>query len=81
MILQYFNLFPHMTVMENFTLAPMLVRKIPLAEAMAMRMWYLEMVWIPDQSDKFPGQLLAGQQQCVAMARALCMKSENPAIG
>ncbi|MFT3688610.1 amino acid ABC transporter ATP-binding protein [Paenirhodobacter sp.] len=76
MVFQHFNLFPHMTVMENCTLAPMLVRKTPRAEAEATAMRFLEKVRIPDQADKFPGQLSGGQQQRVAIARALCMKPE-----
>jgi len=76
MVFQQFNLFPHMTVLENCTLAPMLVRKISRAEAEATAMKYLEKVRIPDQAQKFPGQLSGGQQQRVAIARALCMKPE-----
>lgn len=76
MVFQHFNLFPHMTVMENCTLAPMLVRKTPRAEAEATAMRFLEKVRIPDQAEKFPGQLSGGQQQRVAIARALCMKPE-----
>ena len=76
MVFQHFNLFPHMTVLENCTLAPMLVRKKSQAEAEAIARGYLEKVRIPDQADKFPGQLSGGQQQRVAIARALCMKPE-----
>ncbi len=76
MVFQQFNLFPHMTVLENCTLAPMLVRKTPRAEAEALAMRYLEKVRIPDQAQKFPGQLSGGQQQRVAIARALCMQPE-----
>ncbi|WP_370046079.1 amino acid ABC transporter ATP-binding protein, partial [Salipiger sp.] len=76
MVFQHFNLFPHMTVLENCTLAPMLVRKTPLAEAEALAMRYLEKVRIPDQADKYPGQLSGGQQQRVAIAHSLCMKPE-----
>ncbi|MEC8081576.1 MAG: amino acid ABC transporter ATP-binding protein [Pseudomonadota bacterium] len=76
MVFQHFNLFPHMTVLENCTLAPMLVRKMPLAEAEALAMKFLEKVRIPHQADKFPGQLSGGQQQRVAIARALCMQPE-----
>ena len=76
MVFQHFNLFPHMTVMENCVLAPMLVRKTTRAEAEATAMKYLEKVRIPDQADKFPGQLSGGQQQRVAIARALCMSPE-----
>ena len=76
MVFQHFNLFPHMTVLENCTLAPMLVRKIPQAEAEAAAKRYLEKVRIPEQALKFPGQLSGGQQQRVAIARALCMKPQ-----
>lgn len=76
MVFQHFNLFPHMTVLENCILAPMLVRKIPRAEAEATAMTFLQKVRIPDQAHKFPGQLSGGQQQRVAIARALCMKPE-----
>ncbi|MCP3461012.1 amino acid ABC transporter ATP-binding protein [Bradyrhizobium sp. CCGUVB23] len=74
MVFQSFNLFPHLTVLENCTLAPMLVRGIARAEADAQARAYLERVRIPDQANKFPGQLSGGQQQRVAIARALCMK-------
>jgi general L-amino acid transport system ATP-binding protein len=77
MCFQHFNLFPHLTVLENLTLAPMWVRKIPKAEAEKTGMQYLERVKIPDQANKFPGQLSGGQQQRVAIARSLCM---NPKI-
>ena len=76
MVFQHFNLFPHMTVLENCTLAPMLVRKASRAEAEETAMAFLEKVRIPDQADKFPGQLSGGQQQRVAIARALCMRPE-----
>ena len=76
MVFQHFNLFPHMTILENCTLAPMLVRKQSQAEAEAVAMEYLEKVKIPEQAEKFPGQLSGGQQQRVAIARALCMKPE-----
>ncbi|WP_155760075.1 amino acid ABC transporter ATP-binding protein [Vibrio natriegens] len=76
MVFQNFNLFPHMTVLENCTLAPMLVRKISRKEAEQCAMHYLEKVKIPDQANKFPGQLSGGQQQRVAIARALCMQPE-----
>ncbi len=74
MVFQSFNLFPHLTVLENCTLAPIWVRKMPKAEAEALGMEYLERVKIPEQAKKYPGQLSGGQQQRVAIARALCMK-------
>ena len=74
MVFQHFNLFPHLTIMENCTLAPIWVRKTPKAEAEATAMQYLERVKIPDQANKYPGQLSGGQQQRVAIARCLCMK-------
>lgn len=74
MVFQHFNLFPHLTVLENCTLAPIWVRKMPLAEANALAMEYLERVRIPEQANKYPGQLSGGQQQRVAIARSLCMK-------
>lgn len=74
MVFQHFNLFPHLTVLENCTLAPIWVRKTPKAEAEATAMEYLERVKIPEQASKFPGQLSGGQQQRVAIARSLCMK-------
>nr|WP_245929531.1 amino acid ABC transporter ATP-binding protein [Leucothrix pacifica] len=77
MCFQHFNLFPHLTIMDNLTLAPIWVRKTPKAEAEATAMKYLERVKIPDQADKFPGQLSGGQQQRVAIARSLCM---NPKV-
>jgi len=77
MVFQHFNLFPHLTVMENCTLAPIWVRTTPRAEAEAMAMKYLERVKIPEQAQKYPGQLSGGQQQRVAIARSLCM---NPKI-
>jgi len=73
MVFQHFNLFPHLTVMENCTLAPIWVRKTPKAEAEATALQYLERVKIPEQAHKFPGQLSGGQQQRVAIARSLCM--------
>ncbi|MES0812943.1 amino acid ABC transporter ATP-binding protein [Roseibium sp. SCPC15] len=76
MVFQHFNLFPHMTILENCTLAPRLVRKQSHAEAEEIAMAYLTKVKIPDQAEKFPGQLSGGQQQRVAIARALCMKPE-----
>lgn len=74
MVFQHFNLFPHLTVLENCTLAPIWVRKTPRAEAEKMAMQYLERVKIPEQARKYPGQLSGGQQQRVAIARSLCMK-------
>ncbi|MEX2642633.1 MAG: amino acid ABC transporter ATP-binding protein [Acetobacterales bacterium] len=74
MVFQSFNLFPHLTVMDNLTLAPMWVRKKPKADAEQIAMQYLERVQIPEQAFKFPGQLSGGQQQRVAIARALCME-------
>jgi len=76
MVFQNFNLFPHMTVLENCTLAPILARKIDRAEAEATGMQYLERVKIPEQAHKYPGELSGGQQQRVAIARALCMAPE-----
>jgi general L-amino acid transport system ATP-binding protein len=74
MVFQHFNLFPHLTVLENCTLAPIWVRKTPKTEAEALARDYLERVQIPEQADKFPGQLSGGQQQRVAIARSLCMQ-------
>ena len=74
MVFQSFNMFPHLTVLENCTLAPMLARKIPQAEAENTAMVLLERVRIPEQAEKFPGELSGGQQQRVAIARALCME-------
>jgi general L-amino acid transport system ATP-binding protein len=74
MVFQHFNLFPHLTVLQNCTLAPMWVRKMPRREAEEIAMYYLEKVRIPEQAGKYPGQLSGGQQQRVAIARALCMK-------
>ena len=73
MVFQHFNLFPHLTVLENCALAPILVRKTPKVEAEAAAMKYLERVRIPEQATKYPGQLSGGQQQRVAIARSLCM--------
>jgi len=74
MVFQQFNLFPHLTVLENLTLAPIWVRKMPKKEAEEMAMHYLKRVRIPEQALKYPGQLSGGQQQRVAIARSLCMK-------
>jgi general L-amino acid transport system ATP-binding protein len=73
MVFQHFNLFPHLTVLENLTLAPIWVRKMPQMEAEEIAMQYLERVKIPEQALKYPGQLSGGQQQRVAIARSLCM--------
>ncbi len=75
MVFQQFNLFPHLTVLENLTIGPIRVRKIPKAEAIARARTYLDRVHIPEQADKFPAQLSGGQQQRVAIARSLCMES------
>ncbi|MDI4663281.1 amino acid ABC transporter ATP-binding protein [Xanthobacter autotrophicus] len=74
MCFQHFNLFPHLTILENCTLAPMWVRKMPKKEAEDLAMHFLEKVKIPHQAHKYPGQLSGGQQQRVAIARALCMR-------
>jgi general L-amino acid transport system ATP-binding protein len=74
MVFQSFNLFPHLTILENCTLAPIWVRKMPKAEAEELAMDYLRRVKIPEQAKKYPGQLSGGQQQRVAIARSLCMK-------
>lgn len=74
MVFQQFNLFPHLTVLENCTLAPIWVRGFPKVKAEEMARMFLERVRIPDQADKFPGQLSGGQQQRVAIARSLCME-------
>ena len=77
MVFQHFNLFPHLTVLDNLTLAPIWVRKIPKHQADEIAMKYLTRVKIPEQAHKYPGQLSGGQQQRVAIARALCM---NPKL-
>ena len=74
MVFQHFNLFPHLTILENCTLAPIWVRGVPRREAEETAMQLLEKVRIPEQAQKYPGQLSGGQQQRVAIARALCMK-------
>ncbi|CAN7359896.1 amino acid ABC transporter ATP-binding protein [Bosea sp. LjRoot9] len=74
MVFQHFNLFPHLTILENCTLAPVLVRKSSRKEAETVAMHFLDKVKIPEQAHKFPGELSGGQQQRVAIARALCMK-------
>ena len=76
MCFQHFNLFPHLSILENCTLAPMLARKLPQAEAEETAMRFLDKVQIGNQARKYPGQLSGGQQQRVAIARALCMKPE-----
>ena len=73
MVFQHFNLFPHLTILENCTLAPIWVKKMPKKEAEEVAMHYLTRVRIPEQALKYPGQLSGGQQQRVAIARALCM--------
>jgi len=77
MVFQHFNLFPHLTILENCTLAPIWVKKMPKRDADELAMHYLERVKIPEQAHKYPGQLSGGQQQRVAIARSLCM---NPKI-
>ena len=74
MVFQHFNLFPHLTILENCTLAPIWVRKLPKREAEEIAMHFLTKVKIPEQADKYPGQLSGGQQQRVAIARSLCMR-------
>ncbi|MBT3146529.1 amino acid ABC transporter ATP-binding protein [Neptunomonas sp. CHC150] len=76
MVFQHFNLFPHLTVLENCCLAPIWVKKVPRAEAEATAMQFLERVKIPEQAKKYPGQLSGGQQQRVAIARSLCMNPD-----
>ncbi len=75
MVFQQFNLFPHLTVLENLTIGPIRVRKIPKDEAVARARKYLDRVHIPEQADKYPAQLSGGQQQRVAIARSLCMET------
>jgi general L-amino acid transport system ATP-binding protein len=74
MVFQHFNLFPHLTILENLSIGPIWVRKTPRKEAEETAMYYLEKVHIAEQAKKFPGQLSGGQQQRVAIARSLCMK-------
>jgi len=74
MVFQHFNLFPHLTILENLMLGPVWVRKVPRVEAEDIAMYFLEKVHIADQALKFPGQLSGGQQQRVAIARSLCMR-------
>lgn len=74
MVFQHFNLFPHLTILENCTLAPIWVRKIPKRQAEETALHFLKKVRIPDQAHKYPGQLSGGQQQRVAIARSLCMR-------
>ena len=74
MVFQHFNLFPHLTILENLSLGPIWVRKTPKKEAEELAMHYLEIVRIPEQASKYPGQISGGQQQRVAIARSLCMK-------
>jgi general L-amino acid transport system ATP-binding protein len=73
MVFQHFNLFPHLTILENCTLAPIWVKKMPKKDAEEVAMHYLTRVKIPEQANKYPGQLSGGQQQRVAIARSLCM--------
>ena len=73
MVFQHFNLFPHLTILENCTLAPIWVKNMPKKDAEEVAMHYLKRVKIPEQANKYPGQLSGGQQQRVAIARALCM--------
>ncbi len=74
MVFQHFNLFPHLTILDNLTVGPIWVRKTPKKEAEELAMHYLEIVRIPEQANKYPGQISGGQQQRVAIARSLCMK-------
>jgi len=76
MMFQHFNLFPHLSVLENLILAPMWVHKVPRKEAIKTAMYYLERVKIAEQADKYPNQLSGGQQQRVAIARCLCISPD-----
>ena len=76
MVFQQFNLFPHLTILENLTIGPMKVQKVSKAEAEERARKYLERVHIPEQADKYPAQLSGGQQQRVAIARSLCMETQ-----
>ena len=80
MVFQQFNLFPHLSILDNCTLAPIWVKKIPKQKAEELAMQQLEQVKISDQAKKFPGQLSGGQQQRAALARALCMEPKNYAF-
>jgi general L-amino acid transport system ATP-binding protein len=77
MVFQQFNLFPHLTILDNCALAPIWVNKLPKREAHDLAMHYLQRVKIPEQADKYPAQLSGGQQQRVAIARALCMRPKS----
>jgi len=74
MVFQQFNLFPHLTVLDNLTVAPLKARKMPKSKAIELAKHYLDLVHIPEQAEKYPGQLSGGQQQRVAIARSLCME-------
>ena len=80
MVFQHFNLFPHLTILENLTLAPIWVRKTPKREAEETAMYFLEKVKIPEQAQKYPGQLSGGQQQRVAIARVLVHEAADHAV-
>ncbi len=80
MVFQHFNLFPHLTILENLVLGPVWVRKTPKKEAEETAMFYLEKVKIAEQANKFPGQLSGGQQQRVAIARSLCHETQGHAV-
>jgi general L-amino acid transport system ATP-binding protein len=80
MVFQHFNLFPHLTILDNLALGPIWVRKVPRKEAEDAAMHYLEKVQIAEQAKKYPGQLSGGQQQRVAIARSLCMAPKSDAL-